>query len=223
MSKLCIISIMVGARLRVSWFFLFIFFILCLLLFHAVAVCHLKRHCQSFPSRSLWLDFQILISSTAFTHCLSNTHTHSDTVISGWWNDSQFHSSYRCLRLAASPLRRVFPDSVRTFSLPPAFRGIVLALPTSFSDFLLLHPSLPVFLHFLFVTIQPTCFSYISSALPFRPRQTLSHDTRQRRRRRRRHWRSAVTATGSELGFVESGRSWSHREVEDKRWSVNGD
>lgn len=183
----------------------FTLFFLCpwVALFYAVSVCSVKHHCQSFPGRSLGLDFQILISSAAFAHCLSKTHTNAHAQTPLYLDGEMTHTSILHTGVCV---------------LPPCSTGIVcahscflllsaLALPTSFSDFLLLHPSLPVFLHFLFVTIQPTYFAYISSAVPLRPRQTLSYDAWR--------WRSAVTAV-----------NWKRlvrREVGNKCWYVNGD
>lgn len=56
-----------------------------------------KMALPSHPSQSLWLDFQILISSTAFTHCVIHTHTHTHTPLN---LDSKmthsFYSLHRC-------------------------------------------------------------------------------------------------------------------------------
>ena len=138
----CLISVMLGSRLQICWF------LVGWLLFHAVAVCHLKRHCQVFPSQSLWLDFQILISSTAFTHCLihtlTHTHTHTHTLLNLDFDVTHsFHSLHRCLLLAFHPQAFGRGWAHSCFLL----WRIVLNLPTSFTIFPLLQPSPPVFLH----------------------------------------------------------------------------
>lgn len=106
---------------------------------------------MALPSaKCLWLDFQILISSTSFTHCLIHIHTHALLNLDSKMSHS-FHSLHRCLLLAFSP--RAFGRGW-AHSCFLLWR-IGLNLPTSFTVFPLPHPSLPVFLHFYLSPSNP--------------------------------------------------------------------
>lgn len=109
-----------------------------------------KMALPSLLRQSLWLDFQILISSIAFTHCLIHTNTHTILNMVSKMTHS-FYSLHRCLLLASCPLAFGRGWAHSCFQL----WRIALNLPTSFSVFPFLHPSLPVFLQFYLSPSNP--------------------------------------------------------------------
>lgn len=67
----CVISVMVGSRLPICWF------LVGLLLFYAVVVCHLYWHCQVFLARAYdWISKSSLASLLSLTVLSTHTHTH---------------------------------------------------------------------------------------------------------------------------------------------------
>lgn len=138
-----------------GWILASILFSVGLLLFYAVAVCHLKWHCQVFLARACdWISKSSLAALLSLTVSSTHTrtHTHNHTLLNlDTEMTHSFHSLHRCLRLA-------FPT--QAFGRGWAHScfllwRIALNLPTSFTIFPLLHPSLPVFLHFYLSPSNP--------------------------------------------------------------------
>lgn len=116
-------------------------FLVGLLLFYAVVVCHLKRHCQVFQGRACdWISKSSL--AALFSVIVASTHTHALLNLDTEMTHS-FHSLHRC-SLLASPPRAFGRGWAHSCFL---LWRIAFNLPTSFTIFPLLHPSLPVFLH----------------------------------------------------------------------------
>lgn len=115
-----------------------------------------KMELPRFPVQVLWLDFQILISSTAFTHCLIHTHTYNPY--------SEMSHTFTLYTGACSlPSLPGFWERMSTFFLP-ALKDF--AQPAHVLHRVSFPSSLPACLPpLLFVTIQPTYFSHISRAL----------------------------------------------------------
>lgn len=117
------------------------------------------------PRQSLWLDFQILNSSTAFTHCLIHPRAHTHSVKSGFKMTHSFHSLHRCLLLAFPPLAfgSVWAHSCFCSSeglcttcphLPPSFLCVIPLCPSS-STFICHHATHMFLLTYPFTTQSP--------------------------------------------------------------------
>lgn len=108
--------------------------------------------------QSLWLDFQILISSPAFTHCLIHTHSYTGKPRAPKWLIAVILYTGVCF---LPSLLGPFWERVSTLLLP-ALKDCAPTCPHPSPSFpRLISPRPPL----LFVTVQPTCFSHRSRAL----------------------------------------------------------
>lgn len=115
-----------------------------------------KKAPPSLPSQSLWLDFQMLISSTAFTRRLIHRHNHILINLEPNWLIDSFFT-----RVFASCLP---PENGWAQAFFLLWR-IGFNLPTSLTVFLFASSLSACLPPLLFVTIQPTLSLHTSATL----------------------------------------------------------